>query len=156
VSTYHIDLEVFGDERTRAHLRAIIERGLHWQPAFAELERLYEGLELEWFGSHGRGSWPPLAASTAAAKRSHGLSASTLVGSGRLRASLTRTTSDSMRRMSNDRFAFGTTLPYARFHRYGTKKMPARSPLHPVDRRMITETAAVLRAYLVGKLPGVR
>ena len=147
-----VEIIVSGDQRVRARLRALMARSMNWRPAFIEIERVFEHAQRSWFESEGRRSWPPLAAATAAWKRTHGMSSSTLVRTGRLRASLTSSTADSIRDMSNDRFAFGTKLRYAGYHRAGTPHMPKRRPGVKVDTPLLVEVAKVLRVYIMGRL----
>ena len=79
-------------------------------------------------GAHGSGAWAPLSKPYAAWKeRKHpGLPIMEL--SGRLKESLTDPfgNADSTYEATEDTLLIGTKTPYARYHQYGTGKMPAR------------------------------
>lgn len=67
--------------------------------------------------------WPPLAASTRARKRGPQM----MVESGALRASLTsRFGRGAVRKVTPFGVTFGTTIPYAAAHQYGTYSLPVR------------------------------
>ena len=103
-----------------AHLRALADRLENPAPALERLRVLFSAQEAQvWetegapFGTH----WPAAAEST----RSDG---ALLVATGRLRASLVEPDAGNLE--SATELRLGTDVPYAHFHQYGTRNMPAR------------------------------
>jgi len=151
-----IDIESKGDEQTARLIAGMAKRGADPRPA---LRNIIEELRLKedpWFRSHGGGSWPSLADETRAFKEQHGYPSDDRVRTGLMGASLTvRSGSNSIRRVWREGMRFGTSVRYAKFHRYGTGNMPQRDPVVPVDyltrQRMVND---VKRYLLVGKLQG--
>lgn len=74
-------------------------------------------------------AWTPLSPRYAAQKRRAGYAGGILVRTGRLRASLTGGSADSITRIKPQDLEVGTRVPYAKYHQGGTRKMPARPPL---------------------------
>ena len=143
---------ITGDERVALELKGLAFRAGDASPAFAVLAQQFEENEERWFSTKGSGTWPPLKDATKRRKAREGLPSDPLIGaSERLIDSLTGTTSDSLRYFGDDTMAFGTTVEYARFHRYGTKKMLERNPL---ARTIMLEAQAreTLSRYLTGPL----
>jgi phage gpG-like protein len=90
------------------------------QPALERARRMFAEQEAEVWGTEGAilgAHW------SAAAEPAHKTDSRLLVASGRLRASLAGTQSG---RVTADTLELGTDVPYARFHQYGTRNMPAR------------------------------
>jgi phage gpG-like protein len=79
------------------------------------------------FASNGLqvGGWAPLDAEYASWKATRFPGAPSLVRSGRLFRSVA-TQNRAAFRATRMEFEFGTSVPYAKFHQYGTEKMPKR------------------------------
>lgn len=71
------------------------------------------------------GGWDPLSPGYSSWKASRFPGAPPMVRTGKLFASLTAL-SGAANKASNTEFQFGTTVEYAKFHQYGTEKMPKR------------------------------
>ena len=71
-------------------------------------------------------AWPALAASTLKQKAKQGYSSQPLIRTGHLRQSY-RPFSD------NDQAGVGSEVPYSQYHETGTKNMPQRATLPPVN-----------------------
>ena len=147
-----LDFMVSGDDVVALELRGLGMRAADASPAFEVLEHEYETAHERWFRTRGSGTWPPLADATKKRKRREGLSSAPLFGkTSRLVDSLSGHTDESVRHFTTDTFVFGTQVPYARFHRHGTTKMPERNPLVRTV-FLEPETVATLSAYLAGPI----
>lgn len=110
--------KIHGMRNRLDNLTAAWEVLLDW---FADQER-------QQFGSRGarwRKVWPELASSTLADKRSEGYTTDILVRT----SDLLRSLSDrplSVERILPHEVVAGTRIKYARYHQYGTKRMPKR------------------------------
>jgi phage gpG-like protein len=126
------------DGRTIAPLRRKIagmrERAGNLIPAWDEFASWFGDQERRQFGTRGarwRALWPELAAATVADKRRDGYNGDTLVRTG----ALLRSISDrplSVERIGRTDMTVGTRAGPARFHQYGTRRMPAR-PLIKIE-----------------------
>ena len=85
-------------------------------------------------------NWPPLSPAYAAWKNRHFPNRPLLVLRGHLRDSLTNESSRQMvfNRAGGRQLIIGTRIKYAKFHQYGTKKMPAR-PFVKVDQGLVND-----------------
>ena len=70
--------------------------------------------------------WQPLDKEYGAWKSAHFAGAGTMVRSGNLFRSLTSLTDSTANTITKTSATFGTSVEYAKFHQYGTTKMPAR------------------------------
>lgn len=71
------------------------------------------------------GGWAPLSPVTAAWKAEHGFPPNPLIRTGDLMASLS-TLRGSPNEIGTHSATFGTNVEYAKFHQYGTRRMPKR------------------------------
>jgi phage gpG-like protein len=139
-----IDIEQRGVEHAAWDVNQIGERAANPRPFFRVVHEQIAQAEGNWFATQGRGSWPELSAATRERKARAGLDNGTLVATGRLRNSLTKSSGrGARRRATKTTMRFGTTVPYAR---YFYKKMP---PLVPMDERMRRDLCKRLSTYLV-------
>jgi len=121
-----ISVEVSGDERAIASFSAMILRGKSFAPvlewAKADLRKSFATN----FASNGLlvGGWAPLDAEYAAWKSVRFPGAPTLVQTGELFRSLSTDNFSGAARPNE--IVIGTNLRYAKFHQYGTSKMPKR------------------------------
>lgn len=103
---------------------------VHFADLLQEFHGKLEGKHAEGFASAvtpGGQAWPPLRPSTIN-KKGH---ATILVETGKLKASLTGRTGDSIREVVDEGpgragLSFGTDVPYAHFHQDGTLRIPQR------------------------------
>ena len=148
--SWSLEFAITGDEEVALELRGLALRAGDAAPAFAVLEQTMEENEARWFRTRGSGTWPPLKDETKKRKRREGLPSAPLYGKSlRLSESLAGHTSDSVRFIGPDVLVFGTSVEYARFHRYGTARMAERNPL---TRSAFVEADAreVLSGWLLG------
>jgi phage gpG-like protein len=145
-------LEVEITERGAAtaalHLRQVGERAADPRPAFDKIGRDLQQSEAAWFATRGEGTWPPLAQQTEEFKAAQGLRSEPLVATGRLRESLVRR---SAAKTTGTELRYGTDVPYARFHEYGTANMPRRPPLVPASPRIRRTMNDTVRQHVLGK-----
>jgi len=127
------------------YFEKMLGRLLHFGPVFEVGRVALEAANAENFASHGMrvGGWAPLSPRTAAWKAENGFPPAPLVRTGRLLESLS-----SLRGSPNDVSAhqatFGTNVPYAKFHQYGTTRMPRRQIVfEPVEFGSIMARASV-------------
>jgi phage gpG-like protein len=91
-------------------------------------------------------NWPPLSPAYAAWKRRHFPNRPLLVLRGHMRDSLTNESSRNMifNRAGGRQLILGTRIKYAKFHQYGTKRMPAR-PFIKIDQGLVNDWAQEMR-----------
>lgn len=121
-----IQIEETGAEQAAAHLAQMGERASDVRPAHALLQPVFAVDESRRFAVEGPG-WAQLSEDTQRIKAANGMDASILRATGALYDSLTRMAGVSEGR--RDALAFGTDVPYARFHQHGTRFMPKREPV---------------------------
>jgi phage gpG-like protein len=122
-----IDVRVSGAKEASARLIAMHARTKLFTPVLVKAKQQVKLANAANFATNGLpvGGWQPLDAQYAAWKMARFPGAPPLVRSGRLFASLTGATA-SLETMTNTSFTIGTTVEYAKFHQYGTTKMPKR------------------------------
>lgn len=119
-------LGVTGLTETIAALGAFGKDAADLRPAWAQVEVHARQSIVERFATQGRGSWAPLSKSYAAWKAEHFPGRPILQRSGDLLADLTGGASKQVDELSATYFV---SVPYYRFHRDGTTRMPARVPV---------------------------
>lgn len=133
-------------------LESIDYQSKHMLPAWSNVREDFSRLTARQFATNGRGRWAPLASSTIAERvaKGYGLGP-TLVREDDLIDSLTIPgASYNITRITSVALEAGTVIPYARFHQYGTRRMPARKviDLTPIDRR---RWAWLVQEHLMGR-----
>jgi phage gpG-like protein len=146
-------IDVFGDEQVNRRLLRFEDDVQDAIPAFREMAKLIRGSVYRQFysdGAYASGGWVPLAPSTVAEKARRGLDPRILRATGKLFGSLTSGDPGHVERMGPREFVYGTTVPYAKFHQRGTRRMPRRPPLElrDQDRR---ELVRILQRHLLGE-----
>lgn len=147
-----LSYDVDGIQKVEHDLLGIGARALEPKPVLLLLARALRGIEQKLFASEGRGTWPPLAASTAAQKGSSRI----LVESKALVDSLTTEgASGSLAEIVGNELRFGTQVEgedgsyYPGLLRSGTSRMPARDPLQ-VETSDLREFSRAIQTYLIG------
>lgn len=122
-----IDVRVRGVESAVGRLLAMYARTKVFTSVLAKAKQEIKLANASNFASNGLpvGGWAPLDPQYAAWKMARFPGAPPLVRSGRLFASLTGATA-SIESMTNTSLTVGTSVEYAKFHQYGTTKMPKR------------------------------
>lgn len=123
-----------GQDLTAVGLSRLREDIGDWQPFWKStfLPFFYRS-ELEHFVTEGGSTGPrfaPLSLSYALWKRRHAPGRGILQRWGALKASLTSESApDAIVRMTTSTLDVGTGVSYARYHQFGTRRMPARPPM---------------------------
>lgn len=145
------EVSIAGELQIQRLLDGIIYRGQDLRPVWQYIAEDFHQLEAQQFATEGGlgRPWPPLSPAYAAWKAKHFPGAPILVRTGRLRASLTGKTGDTVEVLEPQILRIGTRVPYAIFHQTGTVKMPPRPPI------VISEAAKdrwvrLIHAYLKG------
>lgn len=128
MSEPRISIKIKGIEEVEAKLIAMQLRSTNFSPVFAKAKLELSAASASNFSLGGlpSGGWSPLSPQYAAWKLTRFPGAPPLVRSGRLAASLSGGTADSIFSVTPTKMQIGTRLEYAKFHQYGTTKMPKR------------------------------
>ena len=120
-------IKVKGIDKTIAKMGLMALRAQAFNPVFVKAKAELHLANSSNFASNGLlvGGWSPLDAEYAAWKMSRFPGAPPMIRTGRLFASLAGANASSFR-MTNTSMSVGTTVEYAKFHQYGTTKMPKR------------------------------
>lgn len=99
----------------------------NFRPVFREMRKYFERNWAENFLANGLrvGGWAPLDAEYAAWKSANAPGAPPMIRTGTLFASIA-TLRGAPNEIDNKQATFGTNIKYAKFHQYGTSKMPKR------------------------------
>jgi phage gpG-like protein len=142
-----ITIDVDGDEDAREYLEDVQDRMKDLRPVWPRLQRSLKAYMISNFTAQGlpSGGWKPLDAEYASWKVQNFPGAPMLVQSGEL----FRQVSQGPKLESGARGArFKFTGRVARFHQYGTEKMPAR-PILFAPERWVNEVADEVADYIV-------
>jgi len=132
-----MNVEVRGEAKAVRDLLALGERARQLRPVANGLRRIVEDSNQRRFSSRGAGSWAPLADTTQERKAAQGKDPRVLRDTQDLYHSLT---SGLEVVLGLDELRFRSSVPYARYHQYGTVNMPRRKlmELRPGERRQVT------------------
>lgn len=122
-----MDIRVTGVKKTVSRLMAMQARAQLFTPVLLKAKKQIQLANASNFATNGLpvGGWSPLSPQYAAWKMARFPGAPTMVQTGKLFASLTGANT-SFETMTNTSISIGTTVEYAKFHQYGTTKMPKR------------------------------
>lgn len=126
----HVSID--GQEVVLRALDRVMRDAEDWREAWDECETLFHQIEARQFGSQGgRGGspWQPLSKAYAKWKTLKFPGKPLLVLTGKLKASLTGRSADSIHDAQKDSLTLGSSLAYGDYHQRGTRKMPARPPI---------------------------
>lgn len=126
---YYVDVDIHVDaDEALERLEDMREQLEDLRPVFRWAKRELEKSYAANFASNGMlvGGWSPLDATYASWKMSRFPGAPPMIRSGRLFRSLTEMTDSRVNIIEKTQASFGTTVEYAKFHQYGTTKMPKR------------------------------
>lgn len=155
-SLVRIEIEIFGEKQVARDLIRLGEHVDNPLPLWQELMRNISTIERQQFDSQGQfsGGWAKLAESTIAAKAAAGLDPRILHATLLLEKSLTSPglAPSAIREVTPEGFRFGTSVPYAKYHQTGTRRMPRRRVLEftPGTRRDIVKR--IQRFVITGQL----
>lgn len=155
----NFSITVSGEEVLKRAFRNVEETVSDFTPEWKEVQAEFYEIEQDQFQSSGAkgasGKWAEVSEATEAFKiREFGtfaLLAGTLIATGKLYESLTRSTADSVFESNPKDMAIGTSLPYAKFHQTGTRRMPARKPIDLSDAQK-DKLARRIRKSLVSRV----
>jgi phage gpG-like protein len=148
-----INIEVFGEKIISRRLLRLGDRAVVATPAFVAIGQLFRESETKQFESEGAwasGGWVPDKQATINAKVANGFSSMTLQKTGAMMKSLTDPAAPYAVQETGPDFVFiKSTIPYGKFHQFGTSKMPMRKP---VELNEITKVAMVkiLQSWILG------
>lgn len=138
----------------RRKIHAMRQRTGNLMAAWEALLDWFADQERRQFGSRGarwRTAWPELAASTVHEKREQGYSTDTLVRTSDLLRSLADRPM-SVERILPHEVTAGTRITYAKYHQYGTKRMPRRTLISAEQvARENAATSAVVSWIITGR-----
>ena len=122
-----IGVKVTGDKKAIARMLAMYARTQAFNTVLLKAKQQLKAANAANFTSNGLpvGGWSPLSPTYAAWKATRFPGAPPMVRTGKLFASLSGAT-QSFEIMTNKSFSVGTSVEYAKFHQYGTTKMPKR------------------------------
>lgn len=123
-----VDIHIRGLEKTQASLTAAFIRSTNFAPLFAKAKAEITAMNTSNFALGGlpSGGWAPLDAGYGAWKAVRFPGMPPMVKTGRLMASMTGNSPDSIFSVTPTSMSIGTKVSYAKFHQYGTTKMPKR------------------------------
>lgn len=123
-------IKAYGTERIAQKFRTSAKQATNSRPAMQQVLRRIVEIERAIFdsqGVRGGGSWKNLSPKWQARKAAAGLDSRKLRASGALFRSLTSLQSSNMiRDINNYSLEFGSRLPYAALHQFGSDRIPAR------------------------------
>jgi len=130
-STATVYVKIYGDDEVRDYMDAIERRSKNLKPVFHWTKRELEKANSKNFLSNGLpvGGWKPLSAAYGAWKTSRFPGQPTMIRSGKLFRSLANINSNDTE-INDTNASFSNSIEYAKFHQYGTNKMPARKIIY--------------------------
>jgi phage gpG-like protein len=122
------NVRVYGEERAIARLEGIKTRLEDQRVPFQQARAILALANSSNFSTNGLpvGGWAPLDVQYGAWKAARYGAAPVLVRTGKLFRSLTALDGGAVNMISPKKAEFGTDVEYAKFHQYGTRKMPKR------------------------------
>lgn len=145
-----IEVEVKADDVLDL-LDKIEDRSKDMRPVFRWTKTYLEAANAANFAANGLPSgapWKPLSAEYGSWKAANYPGTGMLRQSGRLFRSLTNLSDSAANIISKDTATFGTAVEYAKFHQYGTTKMPKRKIVF-TPREFPKELGVTMAKYIV-------
>ena len=123
-----VDIKIHGVKEAQASLTAAYLRSTNFAPLFVKAKTEISAMNTANFGLGGlpSGGWAPLDVGYGAWKATRFPGMPPMVKTGRLLASMTGNSPDSLFSVTPKSMSIGTKVEYAKFHQYGTTKMPKR------------------------------
>ena len=149
----HVDTE--GIEETVDDLEDIADRGKDFRPVFRKIADDVAKSSAENFTTQGLpvGGWAPLDTQYAAWKSKHAPGAPPMIRSGNLFRSVSQSRGVALD-INKHRASYGTKVEYAKFHQYGTTKMPKRQIIF-VPQDADREWSGMAKDYVVDGRSGL-
>jgi len=136
-----VHFEVQGDEELVRAFSLMASRVDDWRPFWPDIAAVFYVGEGARFDSQGFGSWPQLSDGYRKWKMKHYPGEKILSLTGDLRRSLTnRFSPDTVYEDSPRELILGTIIHYAKYHQYGTRRMPPRPPID-ITQEQVNEMA---------------
>lgn len=146
---YEVKYEYLGDLAARQNLKKMANRAEDFRPVFKFARELIRRANAENFAQAGLpvGGWAPLDAEYGSWKSANFPGTPPMIRSGKLFQDLV-TLRGAENVVSRNYAQFGTSIEYAKFHQYGTRKMPKRQILfEPAG--FAEEVTAYARKYII-------
>jgi phage gpG-like protein len=149
--SFAIYYEIEGVPEIKHVLMGVRDRALDGAPVLSLILDDMRRLEIALFGSEGYGEWAPLAESTLERKAEEGYPPNILQATEQLMDSLTGNLAAAghVEHITPEEILYGTTVPWAIYHQYGTRYMPARPPVDVRDSD-IARWTKMIQAYVFG------
>jgi phage gpG-like protein len=148
-------IEVEGQAAFNRGFNEVTETISDLTPIWKPVQREFHKIEREQFESEGSkgasGQWQQLSQPYEQIKLEKYGSKPILEATGRLKRSLTEENSDSIAEFGRQDAAFGTSVPYGRFHQKGNDRLPARAVISLSDRQK-ERLARAMRREIVSLL----
>lgn len=124
-------VKIYGEDKVQDYMDAIEKRANNLKPVFHWAKRELEKANAENFLSNGLpvGGWKPLSPAYGAWKANRFPGRPTMIRSGNLFRSLTNINANDTE-INDTTASFSSSIEYAKFHQYGTSKMPARKVIY--------------------------
>jgi phage gpG-like protein len=146
-------ITVQGEQRLRQALNRLATSIQDYSPAWKPITQIFRDAMRGQFatgGARGGKKWAPLSRAYSRWKERVAPGRPILVLTGDLVLSLTSRTGDTIQNEQPLSLALGTTLPYAKYHQNGTRRMPARPPLVLLQKdadQMARDMVAISQEY---------
>lgn len=125
-----LKIGIIGGKNAQVNMKRMEKRFQDLAGAFELIHRDYQAIQKKSFASGGSPiKWEELTEPYRRIKASARPGAPVLVYDGRLRDSFIGETGDTIKRIGKQQAFFGTSVPYAGYHQYGTSRMVARPPI---------------------------
>ena len=147
---FNISITVTGQEQILVGFSRLAEDIQDWSEVFQDIGADFHEMEARQFdseGGYGGTPWAPLSKNYAAWKARNFPGNQILVLSGQLKESLIEGDADIIEAMHA---FYGTRLPVASFHQFGTSRMPARPVVFMTDEDL-TRWTKLVQLWLVRK-----
>ena len=145
---FGVSFKAFGEEEVSYEMLGIGDRAMDAAPVLHQIADMLRASELKLFETED--AWAPLKESTLIRKAALGQPSDILKATEALFRSLTRHESGGFEVITDDTLYFGTSVEYAKFHKTGTRFMPARDPLQ-VDEVLRRRIAKEVQRYLMAE-----
>lgn len=151
MADFAITYEIEGAGQVKHVLLGIRDRALNGAPVLAVIVEDMRRMEAQLFGTEGYGEWAPLAQTTLERKAEQGYPPQILQATEWLMDSLTGNLAAGghVEHVTESEILYGTTVPWAIYHQYGTRYMPARPPVD-VREEDVKRWTKLVQAYVFG------
>lgn len=146
-----------GINNVKGKIKIIAKRAANPEPCFVIIGSYLSAYNRKQFasnGAYGGKVWKPLKPDYFQWKMRNAVGKTTLVRTGKLKASYTSRPMK-IERIGKTVARYGTDVKYAHFHQTGTRHMPSRVVMQ-VNKKVRTDIRNIIADYISGKQVGVR